>query len=290
MHHGIRVALSSFLTFGALTACGEGAIGDLGGDPGDLGETEVTSLDEESSSAPVVSLSNGSSARTTANLNLRSGPSTSNRIITTMPSGSTVTVRARSDIWYSVTYQGTTGWASGNYLAASSSGGGSTNPPATNPPPSSGNAQIDTAMARAVSGVGFSYYWGGGAWDPNSTSYGACYGGCPDCTHSGTWGADCSGYITKIWQVPGPVAVTTRGHGPYNTTSYYENRTHWSQVSRSNAKRGDAFVRRGHIFLYNSGDAWGSINAYEAKGCSYGIVRNNRSADSSYIVIRKNGF
>jgi len=282
MHHGIRVALSSFLTFGVLSACGGGAIGEQSND---FGDEATDGFDEESTGQPVVSLSNGSSAKTTANLNLRSGPSMSNRVLLTMPSGSTVTVRARSDIWYSVSFNGTTGWASGNYLAAATTGGGT-----TNPPPTSSNPSIATAISRAASGVGFSYYWGGGAWDPNSSSHGACYGGCPDCTHSGTWGADCSGYVSKIWQVPGPVAVTERGHGAYNTTSYYENRTHWSQISRGDAKQGDVFVRRGHMFLYNSGDAWGSINAYEAKGCSYGIVRNNRTADSSYIVIRRRGF
>lgn len=272
----------SSLALAAFAACG-GTIGE-GADNADLGDLETTVVDEDSTSQAVVSLTNGSTARTTANLNLRASPSTSARIITTMPSGSTVTVRARNDIWYSVSYNGTVGWASGNYLAAVSTGGGSTGGG------TSGNASVNTAMSRAASGVGFSYYWGGGAWDPNSRSYGACYGSCPDCRHSGTWGADCSGFVTKAWQVPGPVAVTTLGHGAYNTTSYYENRSHWSQVSRGSAKRGDAFVRRGHIFLYNSGDAWGSINAYEAKGCSYGIVHNNRSADSSYIVIRRNGF
>lgn len=284
MLQALRTSLIPALALGTLAACG-GAIGEgAPSEQGDLGDIESTVLDEDSTSQAVVSLSNGSTARTTANLNLRSSPSTSARIITTMPDGSTVTVRARSDIWYSVTYNGTTGWASGNYLAAASSGTGGGTGSGT------GSAGVQTAMARAVSGVGFSYYWGGGAWDPSSSAKGACYGSCPDCSHSGTWGADCSGYVTKVWQVPGPVAVTTRGHGAYNTTSYYENRSYWSQVSRGSARRGDAFVKRGHIFLYNSGDAWGSINAYEAKGCSYGIVHNNRTADSSYLVIRRNGF
>ncbi len=280
MKQVLRHSLLSSLALTAFVGCG-GTIGE-GADNADMGDLETTVVDEDSTSQAVVSLTNGSTARTTANLNLRASPSTSARIITTMPSGATVTVRARSDIWYSVSYNGTVGWASGNYLAAASGGGGGGG--------GSGNASVQTAMSRAASGVGFSYYWGGGAWDPSSRSYGACYGSCPNCTHSGTWGADCSGFVTKVWQVPGPVAVTTRGHGAYNTTSYYENRTHWSQVSRGTARRGDAFVRRGHIFVYNSGDAWGSINAYEAKGCSYGIVHNNRSADSSYIVIRRNGF
>ena len=51
-------------------------------------------------------------------LNLRSGPSTSYGILTTMPPGATVTiVQGPSNGWYRVTYQGTTGWASGAYLS-----------------------------------------------------------------------------------------------------------------------------------------------------------------------------
>ena len=55
---------------------------------------------------------------TASALNLRSGPSTSYSILRTMPNGAVVTiVQGPSNGWYRVTYQGTTGWASGAYLA-----------------------------------------------------------------------------------------------------------------------------------------------------------------------------
>lgn len=270
-----------------LAGCGgssiEGSLLDENQDFGDEASYVPESVGDEAavSSELVASLANGARAQTTTGLNLRTGPSTNNRILLTMPGNATVTVLGRSGDWYSVNYDGTNGWCHGGYLRPAAS---------SNPSNGPSSAGVDGAMERARSGVGFSYFWGGGAWSPGSSAKGACYGSCPNCSHSGTWGADCSGYVTKVWQVPGPVALTQVGHGPYNTTSYYNNRTHWTQVSRSNARRGDAFVRRGHIFLYNSGDAWGSINAYEARGCSYGIVHNNRSADSSYIVIRRRGY
>lgn len=269
-----------------LAGCGgtaiEGSLGDDNIDFGDEGSVhpEVVSGDEATASSELVaSLPNGSTAETTTGLNLRTGPSTDNRIILTMPGGADLTILARQGDWYSVNYSGTVGWCHGGYLRAVSN---------TPPPPSSSG--VDAAMDRARSGVGFSYFWGGGAWDPGSSAKGACYGSCPNCSHSGRWGADCSGYVSKVWQVPGPSALTTLGHGAYTSGSYYSSRPHWSQVSRASARRGDAFVRQGHIFLYNGGDAWGSIDAYEARGCSYGIVRNNRTADSSYRVIRRHGY
>jgi len=55
---------------------------------------------------------------TATSLNLRSGPSTSYSVLTSMPNGATVTInQGPSNGWYNVTYDGTTGWCSGAYLA-----------------------------------------------------------------------------------------------------------------------------------------------------------------------------
>jgi hypothetical protein len=94
----------------------------------------------------------------------------------------------------------------------------------------------DANIKPLAASVGFSYYWGGGCWDPGSSQKGACYGSCPDCRHTGRWGADCSGYVTKVWQVPGPQELTDCDRGPYTTREYYSSRTHWSQVSRGSAR------------------------------------------------------
>jgi cell wall-associated NlpC family hydrolase len=261
----------------ALLLAGCGA--QLDSADGESDSTETTT-EAEPDSAIV-----GQQAKVTATdgLRLRTGPSTGYSIILVMPYGSVVNVIGTSSGWYKVTYSGHTGWCSGAYLTPNVGGGGSTG----------GSTAVDRAIARAQSGVGFSYHWGGGCWNPGSTAHGACYGSCPSCTHSGTWGADCSGYVAKIWQVPYSSALTTCSH-PYSTYNFYYQDTHWNGVSRSNAKRGDAYVHHssgsGHIFLYESGDRWGWVKAYEAKGCSYGIVHDTRMAYSTYKVIRRDGY
>jgi cell wall-associated NlpC family hydrolase len=288
-----RNALTTLLLVPLALACGGGQIGSIAGDDGDDGSGQLTAA----TSAPVIA--NGSRAQVTASaLNLRSQPSTSATIILAMPHGATVDVLGTSGSWSSVRYQTHVGWAFSSYLSAISSSGTGGGPVTRGPPVSSGgtpsqqpqaSADVAGAIARADSGLGFSYHWGAGCWSPGSNSPGACFGSCPNCTHNGSWGADCSGYVSKIWQVPSAEDVTTCSH-PFSSSSFYDTHPYWQDVPRSSARQGDAFVRHGHIFLFDSGDAWGGINAYEAKGCSYGIVHDNRTADSSYKVIRRNGY
>jgi hypothetical protein len=142
----------------------------------------------------------------------------------------------------------------------------------------------------AKSGVGYSYYWGHGSWRDDETQIGSCSGSCPSCTHTGSYGADCSGLAAKVWQVPSPSPITTDLH-PYATTNFLNDMTWWSEIDRGAAQLADALVYNvngaGHIFIYESGDAWGSMWAYECKGCSYGCVHDLRTASSSYIAIRR---
>jgi len=150
----------------------------------------------------------------------------------------------------------------------------------------------DEIVELAQYGVGYSYWWGHGAWRTDGASHGSCSGSCPDCSHSGSYGADCSGFVAKVWQVPGPSALSTNSH-PYSTYNFRYESQHWSQISRSNALRADAMVYRndantgGHILLYDSGDPWGQAWTWEARGCSYGIVHNLRTIGSTYVAIRR---
>jgi hypothetical protein len=98
--------------------------------------------------------------------------------------------------------------------------------------------------------------------------------------------------VGKIWRVPSSNSDVTVDQHPYSTANFVADTSLWRTVSRGSVSKGDALVYNsggaGHIFLYESGDGWGSMWAYEAKGCSYGIVHNLRTASSAYKAIRKN--
>lgn len=276
----------------ALMGCA-GTAGDTAAE-GDVltGAEEYGTLSSELSSGVAL----GSTLRTTANLNLRTSASLSAQVRLVIPSGShvtTVNVSQPSGGWYNIKYNGVTGWSYGSYLnlvSQPSTGGGGGTPT----PTSSGAAG---AVARAQGGVGFSYWWGHGRWvngGLTSSNKGVCTGSCPNCSHSGGYGADCSGFVAKAWQVPSTNSDVSVDSHPYGTIHFIGSNANWSTVSRANAKKGDAFVYNtngaGHIFLYESGDAWGSLWAYEARGCSYGIVHNLRTVTSAYKVIRRAGY
>jgi uncharacterized protein YgiM (DUF1202 family) len=281
--------------FAALLLCGaSGCVNNLGLSPEETADNRELFADEVdetavgydalTSSQPV-----GSILRVTATaLNLRTGPSTSYNIILVMPNDARVELvqSAPSNGWYKIKYSSVTGWASGQYLALVST-----------PTTSTGSTGPDRAISRAQSGVGFSYWWGHGRWradGPTSSTRGSCSGSCPSCSHSGSYGADCSGYVAKVWSVPSSNTELTTDAHPYSTYNFYNEQTHWRRISRDNIRRADAMVYRsdgaGHIVLYESGSPWGQSWVYEARGCSSGIGRNLRSFSSAYRTIRRAGY
>ena len=256
-----------------------------------------------SSDALTATVAAGSTLKTTANLNLRTGASTSKAIMYTMPNGSSVTVvdGQPTNGFYKVKHNGTIGFAYGQYLQLVSS------PPPSPPVDDDGDVDDDTdpptgssaraqAIARAKKAMGVSFWWGHGRVAESgatSSNKGSCSGSCPDCSHSGSYGGDCSGLAAKVWQVPSSnTSMSTDSH-PYSTADFNQDTSQWTTVSRSNLLEADAMVYRangaGHIFMYGSGDGWGSMYAYECKGCSAGCIEGLRTASSSYHGIRKNG-
>jgi hypothetical protein len=153
-------------------------------------------------------------------------------------------------------------------------------------------------MALAQSGVGYSYWWGGGRWDPTQKKYpGKCKGSCPSCSHSATaggpeYGADCSGYVGQVWQVPKRQAPTGP-RPPYSTYHFKNQQTHWYPIKRSELVQGDALVYnsggKGHVMLFDKWSSGGKVVAYECAGCSIGCVHRPRSAGSEYMAIRRRG-
>ncbi len=242
------------------------------------------------------SVANGATMTATADVNLREGPGTGYDVLLVVPMGDSVNVADPSpqNGFYKVTYQGTTGWSSGKYY---NTGGGGSGGGSSDPGGSSGNAVIDAAIARAKSGVGFSYWWGHGRFrpeGPTSSNKGSCSGSCPNCSHSGSYGGDCSGFVAKVWQVPSSNTDLTVDSHPYSTADFVEDTSQWKTVSRSSLKAADSLVYRsggaGHIFLYTKGDGWGSMYAYECRGCSAGCIAGYRTASSAYHAIRRQGY
>lgn len=82
-------------------------------------------------------------ATTTSSLNLRTGPSTGNQVITVMPGGAQVSLTGNSQNGFlSVSYNGRDGWAHSDYLSTGSSGGGASTAATTG----SGNAKTTTDL------------------------------------------------------------------------------------------------------------------------------------------------
>jgi uncharacterized protein YraI len=97
---------------------------------------------------------------TTANVNMRTGPSTNNPIITVLPANALVTITGRNAdrSWYQVVFNGQVGWVSASFLRLSCIQGvpvvapGTTQPPVTGPepiPPTS-NAVTFTATPTTI--------------------------------------------------------------------------------------------------------------------------------------------
>ena len=168
---------------------------------------------------------------------------------------------------------------------------GSTPPPK---PPSTGgaiNVSRDGIINACKAFVKFSYWWGGARFKLGSTSYGKCYS--PTFSgHSGSYGADCSGFAGKVWQLPNAMPFDKNLH-PYSTYHFLNQTNYWTHISKNDIKRADALVynsgKSGHIVIYESGNAWGKVWTYEARGCSYGVVHNLRSVSSSYRARRRKG-
>lgn len=70
--------------------------------------------------APVTTPSTVTTMKSTAYLNMRTGPATSYQAILVIPKGATVTLVEDKGEWKKITYNGKTGWSSGKYLSGAS--------------------------------------------------------------------------------------------------------------------------------------------------------------------------
>jgi MYXO-CTERM domain-containing protein len=158
----------------------------------------------------------------------------------------------------------------------------------------------EAIVCRGTAGEGFSYEWGGECWcntgctpDLTNCSPGVCTPnpgstGCPDCTHSGTYGADCSGFVSKAWQVPDPYALDACDVARYVASSFTSDHNYWDVVPMTSLQPADAVASSSHVILViDYEDPFGEHEVVEAKGCVYGIVRQSRTFSSSYSGARR---
>ncbi|MBN2725573.1 MAG: hypothetical protein JXR95_16025 [Deltaproteobacteria bacterium] len=159
---------------------------------------------------------------------------------------------------------------------------------------------VESILCRGYSAVGFSYEWGGECWcssgcdpDLNNCEAGICTvndgaTGCPECTHSGTYGADCSGFVSKAWQVPDTYATNQCDVARYTAASFTADHEYWNVIPMNTLSPGDAVASSTHVILVtDSGDDWGNYEVIEAKGCIYGIVNQVRTFSTSYSGARR---
>lgn len=100
-------------------------------------------------------VSDTGTAYTTTSLNLRSGPSTSDSVITVMGSGAAVSLTGQSSNGFvSVDYNGSSGWAYESYLSASGGGGSDSGSGSTS---SGTGTAYTTTSVNLRSGAGTSY-------------------------------------------------------------------------------------------------------------------------------------
>lgn len=156
---------------------------------------------------------------------------------------------------------------------------------------------VRVVFARAAAAVGYSYNRGVGRWKADGTDKGKCWKtkdnkGHTVFNHDTEFGADCSGLVTRAWELPAPLAIDADNIHPYATVNFYNDFTYWAPIPRTYLQPGDALVRydavtgEGHMFLYVSGDPWKHGMVYEAPECAKPIVFRDRSLGPEYRAIR----
>lgn len=173
-------------------------------------------------------------------LNLRSGPSTQNSKLASIPGGTVLAVEEVSGSWYKVTYNGTTGYVSGSYVVPADQTQAQAQTAAVNYDASFGAS----AVALAKQYIGVPYVYGG----------------------SSPKGFDCSGFTSYIYRQLG-VSIPRGASGQYNAGT---------AVSRENLQPGDlVFIANP---AYTAGYPVSHVGIYVGDGqyihadCSRGVT------------------
>jgi Bacterial SH3 domain len=216
----VKLAVSAAVAL-SLAACSAATDDNSNG----LDETAALS-DELSGGVP-----DGTHLQTTANLNLRTGPSLGNAVILVIPAGTEVTAvdGTPHSGFYHVKYGSHEGYSYGAYLTKVSNGGGGS------------NGGGDTgAVTRALGWVSAKVpYCGGSNGGHDYICGGTCYR-----PHEAwdAWRSDCSGLVSWSWGLPAP-GRTTGGFAPFDTAASYT-------INATDLQPGDAVNNSHHIMLF----------------------------------------
>ncbi len=257
------------LALAGLTGCSGGASGA----EGSLTAADDSSTSESSSSALSSTEPVGSTLRTVANLNLRTGAGTDHSVILVIPDGATVTLKAATPIrgWYYVSYGGHLGYSAGQYLVLSSSSGGGGG--------GGGGTTSTAATARASTWVAADMpYCGGVNFGADEICGGTCRRyGAADTSAWNSYRSDCSGLVSYSWGLAAP-GLTTAGFAPFDTSASYE-------IDGSQLQPGDALnsVPEQHIILFAgwANQSAGQANIIEEYDCGHDATAHVLTLDLS---------
>jgi hypothetical protein len=143
------------------------------------------------------------------------------------------------------------------------------------------------------------YQWGGGCWNDNDVD--DAPGDPPQDSNTGGEGADCSGFVFKVWRES--TNESDAGayqwnklryiHGPYYALRFKNgdgapNVTYW----KGGLIRMDGLAKEGHIGLIYAPNSDGTDQIIEAKGEAYGtnIWTRTYRGDSAYGGVRRLGW
>ncbi|MBQ2819576.1 MAG: C40 family peptidase [Clostridia bacterium] len=191
---------------------------------------------------PIMNVEAGSVQITASSLNVRSGPSTSYKILTSIPKGETAEIIGINDGWFKIKYKGIKGYVSplyvnvGKFLTVTSSNSGGSN---------SGNSSSGSSSSTAGSGVSSEMKLRQQIVDYAETFLGVPY------VWGGTTpkGFDCSGLVKYVYNHFG-ISICR--------TSYEQYHTSVKKISKSQLEIGDLvfFTRAdtgndvGHVGIY----------------------------------------